>query len=348
MQVGSASVSFGGGTAVLTLPDVPSFISLAATTNPSSVQTGTFELSDGFDEEIGGGLTGSIEIPASGAAGSRMSVVLGGFWSAIEGKTTSTCFDGDLSNLCMLAPLVDNPNAVQRSITGAIGETITSSATRDVDQWGASLQAMWQLAPAVSGVTRAPARRYLAIGADVRGIAQDLDVGIVYTRPGYTPATYREDLDTTYYGVTAAWGRDYTLPLFGRAVRGIGLQSSFLLRGGVYYAETEYDGSLVDGTAPLQQATSALSLSRDEVAFIGGVVLETKKRIGRRATLSLTSAYEYYSYVPAMAYNEVDVAAGGTHAIGGQRGTVIGEDDAFSARSMLRLTIGLGPSVLYE
>ena len=77
--------------------------------------------------------------------------------------------------------------------------------------------------------------------------------------------------------------------------------------------------------------------------------METSKRIGQRATLSLKSEYEYYSYVPEMAYNQRDAAAGfaGLGA-GGQVGTVIGDDDAFSMRTSLRLTIKLGPDSVFE
>ena len=342
-QVGATTISVGGGTAILTLPDVPSFVSQAGVTAPSSSQLATFELSDELDDEIGGSIDASIEIPVIGINGRHKLISLGGFWSTIEGDTNSTCLDSNFTNLCMFAPLVDDPNRPQRSLTSAIGQTISTSTSRDIDHWGASIESKWVMDNGISGVTRAPKRRYLAIGADVRGIQQDLDVTIVNTRPGFTPATYREDLDTTYYGVYAAWGRDYELPFLGRIARNNGLQSSFLLRGGVYHAETDYDGALVDGTSPLQQATSALSLSRDEIAFIGGLVLETTKQIGRRATLSLRSSYEYYSYVPAMAYNQVDASNLGVTAIGGQVGTVINDDDAFSARTSLRLTVKLGP-----
>ena len=343
VQVGDATISVGGGTAILTLPDIPSFVSLAGVTVPSSFQTGTFKLSKGFDDEIGGNINAAIEVPVGGPA----TMALGGFWSTIEGSTTATCLDGDFNNLCMFAPLVDNPNTPQRSLTSAIGQTISTATEREVDHWGVSLEAKWDGTPDISGVTRAPHRRHLALGAEVRGIDQTLDVEIINTRPGFTPATYAETLETRYYGIYAAWGRDYSLPFFKRMLGAMGLQSSFLLRGGIYHAETDYDGSLVDGTSALQQATSALSLSRSEVAFIGGIVLETTKRIGQRAALSLKSEYEYYSYVPDMAYNQVDASNTGVTAIGGQAGTVIGEDDAYSMRTSLRLTIGLGPRDLY-
>ena len=56
-------------------------------------------------------------------------------------------------------------------------------------------------------------------------------------------------------------------------------------------------GATLDGT---------LNLSNDDVAFIGGLVLETRKQINARATLSLKSEFEYYSYVPKMTYNTFD------------------------------------------
>ncbi len=345
LQDKKATFSFGAGTAILTLPDVPSFVSLAGVTVPSSFQTGTFALSDGFDDEVGANISASLNLPLTD---SNKAIALSGFWSTIEVKTTSTCLDGDFNNLCMFAPLVDNPNTAQRSLTAAIGETITTTTKREVDHWGASVEALWQRPSDIAGVTRTPPRRHLALGADIRGIQQDLDVEIINTRPGFTPATYDERLDTTYYGIYASWGRDYTLPFFGQITRGLGLQSSFKVRGGLYYAKTDYEGSLVDGTSALQQATGALSLSRDDAAFIGGLVLETTKRIGKRAALTLKSEYDYYSYVPAMVYNQVDASNLGVTAIGGQSGTVIKDDDAFSARSTLRFTVGLGPDELHR
>jgi hypothetical protein len=347
MQVGETIISVGVGAATLTLPDVPSFVSLAATSNPSSLQTGTFELANEFDNETGWNIDGSIKMPVSGQGGGAQ-LALQGFWTRIEGRGNATCLDGNFSNLCMYAPLVDNPALPQRSLTGAIGETISTSTKRDVDHWSGSIETRIVTRSGMSGGARRFKRRYLALGADVRGIQQDLDVAIANTRPGFTTATYTEDLDTAYYGVYAAWGQDYALPLLESIAQVSGLHSSFLLRAGIYHAETDYDGSLVDGTSPQQLASSALSLSRDEVAFIGGLVLKTAKQFGQRTTLSLMTAYEYYSYVPAMAYNQVDASNTGIHAIGGQAGTVIDDDDAFSMRTNLRLTIGLGPPNLQQ
>jgi hypothetical protein len=89
------------------------------------------------------------------------------------------------------------------------------------------------------------------------------------------------------------------------------------------------------------RADSALSLSSGNVAFIGGIVLETRKRITSNAILSLKSEYEYYSWVPEMAYNQQDTGGGAVLSPNGRSGTHIGSDDAFSMRTSLRLTVEL-------
>jgi len=113
----------------------------------------------------------------------------------------------------------------------------------------------------------------------------------------------------------------------------------------IYHAETDYSGSLREAGFPGFVDSNAKA-SDDEVAFIGGLTLETRKQIGRRAALSLKSEYEYYSYVPEMNYN--DTSQGGATLTGPIVGTSIGDDDAFSARTSLRLTIKLGPDSLFE
>ena len=73
--------------------------------------------------------------------------------------------------------------------------------------------------------------------------------------------------------------------------------------------------------------------------------METRKRIGQRATLSLKSEFEYYSYVPEMNYN--DNINGGA-LFGPNVGTTIGDDDAYAMRTSLRLTMKLGPDSVFE
>ncbi len=355
MAVGNATVSVGAGTALLTLPDVPSIVVVSRGLVNTSDVTEKFKFSDDFGEEIGWNFNGSIEAPM----GANRTVSLNGFWARIEDEDSARCVDdrtGGTTNACVTFALVDDPNLFQTPFTTANGLAITSNAKREVDQWGVSLEAKRELNPGVMGVTQAPPRRTLAFGADIRGIDQDLDVFIAHDRTSAGPMTYKEDLDTRYYGAYAAWGGDVNPFLLAGLWQRWGLQSSFQLRGGVYYADTDYDGVLIDqsfgglgggaGGAATPNSTSALSLSNDEIAFIGGLVMETRKRIGQRTTLSLKSEYEYYSYVPEMSYNQFDLPAGFGDVR--QVGTRIGDDDAFSARTSLRLTIKLGPRELFQ
>ena len=149
-----------------------------------------------------------------------------------------------------------------------------------------------------------------------------------------------DSIDTRYYGAYLAWGGDYAPFLFRNLWNKLGLQSSFRLRGGVYHVEADYDG--VSDISQFETPRS-LSLSTSDVAFIGGLVLETRKQIGRRSALSLSSTYEYYSWVPRMRYSDFDAGI----MTGPNVGTSIGDDDAFSMRTSLRLTIGLGPRTLF-
>lgn len=351
IQVGTATVTVGGGTAILTLPDVPSFITVDSRTAPFRFING-FTFNNDFGDEIGWNVNGSIEAPI----GIGRTISLNGFWAKFDDKESATCTE-TAATFCSFYPLVDNPAIAEAvSVANAAGGFVTTNAERDVDQWGISLELQRQLKPGGMGVTQTPSRRHFAFGVDIRGIDQKLDVTVTPVNAGANVglATYKEDLDTRYYGAYAAWGGDFPRLLLGNFWERWGLHSTFTLRGGVYYADIDYGGRLNDTSfqGPFNRnVSSTLSLSDDNVAFIGGLVLETKKRIGRRAILSLKSEYEYYSYVPEMAYNTVDVAAvGGSTPLtpGRQNGTVINDNDAFSARSMLRLTIGLGPGELHQ
>ena len=343
MAVGGATVTVGAGTAILTLPDVPSLMFRGSSGIPSTLLQ-TFKSSDDFGDEIGWNVNGSIALPM----GANKSVSLNGFWANIDDGNSATCTTTAIfGETCGVPPLVDDPALAQFTGFGGLVQ-LNSRSEREVDHWGASLESKWRLNPGVMGVTRAPHQRTFALGADIRGIDQDLNETILSpTNPAFS-AVYNEDLDTRYYGAYAAWGGGYSLPFLSGLTGGLGLRSSFLLRGGVYYADTDYSGRLTTAGAAFS-ANSALSLSDSDVAFIGGLVLETRKRIGRRAMLSLKSEYEYYTYVPEMAYNQEDVRLGiNPVLLGAQLGTRIGSDDAFSARTSLRLTIKLGPDSVME
>jgi hypothetical protein len=111
----------------------------------------------------------------------------------------------------------------------------------------------------------------------------------------------------------------------------LGLRTFINLRGGLYSADTDYDGRF---TGPV---ATKLSKSTDDLAFIGTISLETRKQIGMRTSLSLWTDYEYISSVPKMRYANDD-----------GRPTQIDDEGVFASRTMLRLNIGLGSQQLYE
>jgi len=334
MQVGNATVSIGGGSAILTLPDASSFVARFTAPGAGTFIEG-FKFSDDFDDTIGWNTNASISVPVSGSN----TISLSSFWSRIEDDDSFTCLDSGVGDSCLFFPLGSPNNLNQIATTATTG--ISSSAERQVDHWGLSLESKWLLDPGVMGITRAPNRRYFSLAADYRKIDQDMDANLQFlSLPGQI-INYTEDLETDYYGAFASWGGDYNPLFFSGLWKRLGLQSSFQIRGGVYYADTDYDGRIVDGSG--SGLDGVLSLSDSEIAFIGGLKHETTKRIGKRASLSLMSEYEYYSYVPELLYNQAD-----PFRRTGQVGTTLDDEDALSMRTSLRLTIKLGPDSVFE
>lgn len=331
MQVGKATVSVGGGTAMINLPDVEFMRQVV----PAGLVRRLDDSKD-FGNEIGWNGNASISLPIR--ANSRISV--SGYWGHINDDDSTICTT-TATAFCTFQGLVDSPASQSAILLGA-GQQYLGSSDRDIDQWGVSGEFKWLIAPEVMGVTSAPSPRYLAAGVDVRAINQDTNLS--YIAPAFAAISfnYNEDLDTNYYGAYLAWGGDYDPVLLQRLWSRWGMHSSFRLRGGVYYADTEYMGATVSNQANIN---SALSLSDNEISFIGGLEFETRKKIGARTTLTLNSTYEYFSYVPKMNYAVRDAVAG---INGGQRSTVISSDDAFSARTTLSLTIKLGPDELFQ
>ena len=186
------------------------------------------------------------------------------------------------------------------------------------------------------GGARARDARYWAFGAGWRAIYQDLTIDSTLANSLVFSLHYSEGLDTNYYGFFAAYGGGFTPPFLAEQWHRWGLQSSFRLQGGLYYADSRYSGSQ-SGTL-----TSNAGDSRGDLAFVGGVTLETHKQITPRSALSLENKLEYYSFVPSMNYN--DNAGGMT---GPNVGTTIGSADAWAYRATLRFTIALGPDSLF-
>jgi hypothetical protein len=215
---------------------------------------------------------------------------------------------------------------------GGIGGPLTTKTDRDVDYWGGAAEAKFWAPSSVQVRPNLYRNDYFIIGTDVRGIDQDIKM----RGNGGNFFNYNETLETTYRGGYVGFGGEYSLGFLGASgVSGIldhlGLRSFISGRAGLYSADSDYDGAFVMPTV----GASKLSMSHDDIAFIGSISLETRKQLGPRSSLSLFTDYEYISSVPTMRYANAG------------RSTRIEDDDAFASRTMLRLNIGLGPSQLY-
>jgi len=195
-QIGNVAVSVGGGTTLLTLPDVPSLM-LRGDNGVTNLITHTFKSSEDFGDEWGWNINGSIAVPT----GSMSSLALNGFWANITGEGSATCsIPFGNNDRCLLAPLVDDPNVLQTN--GNFG--MRSEAERDVNNWGASLESRWVHTLDPLAPNPALSRNYFALGADIRGIDQNLTERFT-PLPGEPAAgNYSEGLDTRYYGAYAA------------------------------------------------------------------------------------------------------------------------------------------------
>lgn len=345
IDVGNISLTIGGGTAVLTLPDVQSPLTRTTNVAPFTILD-SFDYSDDFSSELGWNINGGVSIGLGGGGWAPDAVSVNGFWARISGDHGFTCTGSAAPQTnCLITPLVDDPATQQ--VGGTLGaQSISANTDRDVDQWGTNLELRWNMDR--SG-TAPVALTYFAFGPDIRGIYQDLS-SRMNASTGAT-ITYDEDLDTTYYGAFAAVGATYAPPFLGGLWERWGLESSVRLQGGLYWAQTDYDGTLTH-TAPFPggggNPSGSLSLSSDDFAFIGGISLETRKHFSPRVALSLKSDFEFYSWVPEMHYNQVDLGPVAINGGGRVAGTSIDDGNAFSLRSALRLTIGLGPDSLYR
>lgn len=331
IEAGNAKISFGTGTAILMLPDINFTIVEAFNFNTTAKQ----ENSD-FDDAVGWNVNGAIEIPTLGPNGIINTTSLKGFYSSIEDDDTVSCQGVPGVQRCGWMTIID----VRLGKRGIPDGTTSVNTNRDVAHWGTALE--------FANVQSADDnRQFVAAGLDFRSINQDISIfGLVSDGfAGGSTLQYDEDLDTRYYGLYVAAGSDYSLPFLGSLWSQLGLQSSIAAQVGVYFAHTEYRGHYIENrtSAGSPSFNQTLSLSRDDTAIIASLTHETRKRIGRRSTISLKSEVEWYSSVPDMAYVD-DRDAQGAISGGFIKATNIEEADAFSMRTSLRLNISLGGS----
>ena len=309
--VDSASISAGGGIQFLWLPDIK-FTGIGKPNNFRPQTNSDFT-------EYGPAVDAKIEAPLGFWGGYRVTGSVKGFWSNLEENDVVGC-----ANKCVV---VDPANTLV-----ATGQPLITSTNRDVDYWGGQLEAKFWSPNQVQVRPRLMRTRYLMVGADVRGIDQDND--LFGSSKGHAIFKYDEKLDTTYYGGYIGIGGEYSLGFLGAGGiwEALGLRSYFEARAGLYDAQTDYSGNFAYKFVPVN---SRLSLSNDELAFIGVLSFETRKQFSPRTSLSLWTDYEFISSIPEMRYSN------------GNRSTTISDDWGYGSRTMLRLNIGLGPAPLY-
>jgi hypothetical protein len=343
MTVGNTIISVGGGAQLLSLPDVD-FTFLSSNANGAAIHKQTNNTVDNY----GGALSGSIETPFGFWGGTPVTGVFSGFFANVDNNDRRKCVSTTAAN-CTVEDIVDDPT----SDNSATFSGFTTKADRSVDFWGADAEARFGNRPAPLPDAGGYLFRfgYVGIGTNVRGIDQDTNLKIDAPATGINPTfKYKETLDTTYWGGYLSIGGEYNILGYLGMGAGWGLRSFVSLRGGVYDANTDYNGHFTASGigAP---APTRLGLSNDQVAFIGGATFETRKQFGPRTSLSLVSDYEWFSYAPQMKYVDAD-RGGCTTPSGDCAGNItrtnISDDSAFAARTMLRLNIGLGPTQLYQ
>ena len=323
---GGTIVTVGGGFQALQLPDMDFTFLIGPNGNTVRKQT-----NDSFDD-TGGVISGQIETPFGRWGSTPVTGVIGGFFANVNDDEVRHCKSG-ANQTCTVENIVNSPGL--DSATFAAFKTKTE---RDVDFWGANGELRFGQAPAPLPDSGGYLFRfgYVGIGADVRGIDQDNKLRLSAT--GVGPAVkYTETLDTTYSGGFLSIGGEYNI--LGYFGMGSSFRSFITLKGGVYNADTDYNGKFT----PTGIAPTKLGLSDDETAFIGSLSFETRKQFGYRTSLSLLTNYEWFSYAPQMKYLDADPPS-----LGKVNVTHIADDDAFAVRTQLRLNIGLGSSQLYQ
>ncbi len=325
---GGTTLYIGGGFQYLSLPEVR-FTGRGNVNGAGDITRFQREENSSFSE-YGGGAGAGLETALGYWGGSRVTLGVKGFWTALDKDTRTRCH----ASTCIVVDptgdaFADGP------------PTLVNHTERDVDYWGGSVEMKFGHGQPTNVKPNFYRNDYFIVGADVRGIDQDTKMR--GQALGDSIYRYREVLDTTYVGGYVGIGGEYSfgfIPFVGSAVKGVGgiydrlgLRTFINARAGLYNAETDYNGRFAFDFFDFD---SRVAKSSDELAFIGTISLETRKQIGQRSSLSLWTDYEYISSVPKLRYADY----GGT--------TKIDDDWAWGSRTMLRLNIGLGSAQLYE
>jgi len=331
---GGTIVTVGGGFQALQLPDID-FTFLVGPTG------GTARKQNNSDfDETGGVISGQIETPFGHWGSTPVTGVVSGFFANVDDTDVTHCTSG--ANLaCFAEDIVDTPGGNSFGFP-----TFKTKTQRDVDFWGANGELRFGQRPAPLPDSGGYLFRfgYIGVGADVRGIDQDNRLKLTPGPGSFNPPIkYTETLDTTYSGGFLSIGGEYNILGYVWPGNSWGLRSFATLKGGLYNADTDYNGRFQASGGFGPAVDTRLSLDDSETTFIGSLSFETRKQFGQRTSISLLTDYEWFSYAPQMKYLDADPPAAGKVNF-----THISDDDAFAVRTQLRLNIGLGSSQLYQ
>jgi hypothetical protein len=251
-----------------------------------------------------------------------------GFYAAHRDSSDNTCFSVSAALACDGAGLYD-PSVVANNSAGfGAGETVSYAVERDVKHWGESIDVRLAKFSSPGGTWETRG------GIGHRALYQDFSLAADFSITS-SHQDYRESLDTNYFGGFAGISGTQTLAP--------GLQLVVDAEGGVYSAQTSFDGQFSVRNPYGGSNREQLSLDRDEAAFAGSLKVGLEHDAGILKIGAFVRG-EYYSYVPSMSYNQTDRAAGfpSPYSIKGQDGTRIESDNAWALSVGTWVTVPFG------
>lgn len=250
---------------------------------------------------------------------------LKGFYGRYRSTYSSDC--NFTSTFDCLYINIRDVNLADDNNTGPFGRLLARTK-KTVQHWGIAVES--PLKREMTTGSMKDARKVIVptpwrFGLSVKAIEQDTDLYAIDTSVP-DPIDYDEELDTYYYGIYASFHKDYRLQE--------DLKLALTAEGGVYFADTNYDGYYVayyptgGMNYTIDRGTAAANKQKE--TFIGSLKFDLEKNLNW-GKISLNGQAEYYSYVPRLKYNDDDLAGGGNLDINGtQRGTIITEGHAVS------------------
>jgi hypothetical protein len=167
--------------------------------------------------------------------GYRVTGGVKGFWANVDNNDRQTCRRADC--------IVVDPSGE----AFAFGPPdLVNRTSRDVDYWGGSGKFKFGRPEPVNEKPNFYRNDYFIVGADVRGIDQDIKIHGKFD--GDPIFNYKETLDTTYYGGYIGFGGEYSFGFIpgvknvGGLYDRLGLRTFINARAGLYSAQTDYDG----------------------------------------------------------------------------------------------------------